>query len=143
MLGLAQSGKSPFTIANLIDDFNNDNFDELLLININLANNEKRTVARILEFADDYSIEMDKSLTLTNMLEIYNITTDFTHFLSSFLLWLRRRIVYTYAVFLSMGNFQLFSMVLRNSSHSSSRSSRIRSLFSSGKFPTSKPTESP
>lgn len=68
--------KSEYFTKLYIDDFNNDNFDELLLININLANNEKRTVARILEFADDYSIEMDKSLTLTNMLEIYNITTD-------------------------------------------------------------------
>ncbi len=68
--------KSEYFTKLYIDDFNNDNSEELLLININLANKENRTTARIIEFAEDYSITMDSSLILTNMLEIYNVVTD-------------------------------------------------------------------
>ena len=59
-----------------IDDFNNDDSDELLLLNINLTSSENRTTARIIEFDANYSISMDNSLTLSNMLEIHNIVTD-------------------------------------------------------------------
>ena len=68
--------KSEYFTNLYIADFNNDDSDELLLININLTSNENRTIARIIEFAEDYSIIMDDSFTLTNMLEIHNIVTD-------------------------------------------------------------------
>ncbi len=62
----------------VFEDLNNDNGDEIVLFRINLSDNEKRTTARILSFNDDYSINYDKLLTLTGLLEINNIVIDTT-----------------------------------------------------------------
>lgn len=59
-----------------IDDFNNDNADELFILNIDLANQTKNTVGRIISFNSDYEVVNDKQLTLTGMIEVFNIVTD-------------------------------------------------------------------
>ncbi len=59
-----------------ISDLNNDEADDLVLLNINLSDREKKTTSRILSFNDDYSVKQDKSVLLTGMLEVYNIVTD-------------------------------------------------------------------
>lgn len=59
-----------------VDDFNNDKCEEILLLNINLANIENRTTARLLSFDYDYLVDRDVTLTLSNMIDIYNIATD-------------------------------------------------------------------
>ncbi len=59
-----------------ISDLNNDEADDLVLLNINLSDREKKTTSRILSFNDDYSVKQDKSVLLTGMLEVYNIITD-------------------------------------------------------------------
>lgn len=59
-----------------VDDFNNDKCHEILLLNINLANIENRTTARLLSFNSDYLVDRDITLTLSNMVDIYNISTD-------------------------------------------------------------------
>ena len=59
-----------------VDDFNNDKCDEILLLNINLAKIENRTTARLLGFNSDYLVDRDITLTLSNMVDIYNIATD-------------------------------------------------------------------
>ena len=43
---------------------------------INLANIENRTTARLLSFDYDYLVDRDVTLTLSNMIDIYNIATD-------------------------------------------------------------------
>ena len=57
-------------------DLNNDSCDEIVLFLINLVESEKRTTARILSFNNDYSVNLDETLTLTGFLEINNIITD-------------------------------------------------------------------
>ena len=59
-----------------ISDLNNDEADDLVLLNINLTDREKKTSSRILSFNEDYSVKQDKSVLLTGMLEVYNIVTD-------------------------------------------------------------------
>lgn len=59
-----------------ISDLNNDQSDDLVLLNINLSDREKKTSSRILSFNEDYSVKQDKSVLLTGMLEVYNIVTD-------------------------------------------------------------------
>ena len=68
--------KTEYFTKIFVDDFNNDKCDEILLININLANIENRTTARLLSFNSDYLVDTDITLTLSNMLDIDNITTD-------------------------------------------------------------------
>ena len=68
--------KTEYFTKIFVDDFNNDKCDEILLININLANIENRTTARLLSFNSDYLVDTDITLTLSNMLDIYNVTTD-------------------------------------------------------------------
>lgn len=68
--------KTEYFTKIFVDDFNNDKTDEILLLNINLANVENRTTARLLSFNNDYLVDKDISLTLSNMLDIYNISTD-------------------------------------------------------------------
>lgn len=59
-----------------IGDLNNDDADDLILLNINLSDREKKTISRILSYNEDYSVKQDKSVFLTGMLEVYNIITD-------------------------------------------------------------------
>lgn len=68
--------KSEYFTKMYVDDFNNDNFDEILLLNINLSNAANLTTARLLSFNSEYVIEKDISLNLSNMLDIHNIATD-------------------------------------------------------------------
>ncbi len=59
-----------------VDDFNNDKSDEILLLNINHLNVGNRTTARLISFDNEYTVENDIALTLSNMLNVYNIVTD-------------------------------------------------------------------
>lgn len=68
--------KTEFFTKIFVDDFNNDKCSEILLLNINLANIENRTSARLISFDSDYLVDRDITLTLSNMLDIYNISTD-------------------------------------------------------------------
>ncbi len=60
----------------LIEDFNNDNAEELFVVNISFSNYEKLTSGRIISFNNDYSIDEDVKFTLTGVTEIFNIVTD-------------------------------------------------------------------
>ncbi len=68
--------KTEYFTKIFVDDFNNDRCDEILLLNINLANIENRTTARLLSFNYDYLVDRDITLTLSNMIDIYNVATD-------------------------------------------------------------------
>lgn len=68
--------KTEYFTKIFVDDFNNDKCDEILLLNINLANIENRTTARLLSFNSDYLVDRDITLTLSNMVDIYNVVTD-------------------------------------------------------------------
>ena len=68
--------KTEYFTKIFVDDFNNDKCDEILLLNINLANIENRTTARLLSFNSDYLVARDITLTLSNMVDIYNVVTD-------------------------------------------------------------------
>lgn len=68
--------KTEYFTKIFVDDFNNDKCDDILLININLANIENRTNARLVSFDSDYLVDTDTTLTLSNMLDIYNVVTD-------------------------------------------------------------------
>lgn len=59
-----------------VGDFNSDNSDEFLLVNIDFANPDIRTSGRILSYNDDYSLKDDISLQLSGMIEVINIVTD-------------------------------------------------------------------
>lgn len=59
-----------------ISDLNNDSADDLFLLNINLSDREKKTSGRILSFKEDYSINQDVKISMTGMLDVYNIETD-------------------------------------------------------------------
>lgn len=59
-----------------IDDLNGDNADELFVLNIDLSNQTKNTVGRIISFNSDYEVIYEKEFTITGMLEILNIVTD-------------------------------------------------------------------
>ena len=59
-----------------VGDFNADNSDEFLLVNIDLANTDNRTSCRILSYNDDYSSKDDIALQLSGMIEVLNIVTD-------------------------------------------------------------------
>lgn len=60
----------------LVDDFNGDGSDELLLVNIDLLNTENRTTARLLSFDENYVITRDVDITVSGLLEVFNIITD-------------------------------------------------------------------
>ncbi len=65
------------TYSNLyIKDLNNDNSDDFFFVNISLSGQEKKTTGRILSFNSNYSVSKEISVTLTGMLEVYNIVTD-------------------------------------------------------------------
>lgn len=68
--------KTEYFTKMFVDDFNKDNCDEILLLNINHANVEYRTTARLLSFDSEYVIKNDINLVLSNMLSIYNIVMD-------------------------------------------------------------------
>lgn len=68
--------KTEFFTKMFVSDFNNDNRDDILLININHSNIENRTTARLLSFDVKYSIVNDIPLVLSNMINIYNIAID-------------------------------------------------------------------
>lgn len=68
--------KTEYFTKIFVDDFNNDKCDEILLFNINLANIENRTIARLLSFDSNYLIDRDITLTLSNMIDVYNVATD-------------------------------------------------------------------
>lgn len=59
-----------------IDDFNGDNTDELFVLNIELSDQTKNTVGRIISFNLDYEVVYEKNFTMTGMLEFLNITND-------------------------------------------------------------------
>lgn len=59
-----------------IEDFNADNSMDLFLINISLTDLEKKTSGRILSFDENYSVVNDHLVSLTGMLDVYNIVSD-------------------------------------------------------------------
>ena len=59
-----------------VGDFNSDNSDEFLIVNIDLTNVENRATGRILSYNGDYSVKNDISLQLSGMIEVLNIVTD-------------------------------------------------------------------
>lgn len=66
------------TYTNLfIDDFNGDNSDELLILNLTFSNYGKDTKGRIISFDNAYSIVKDKHFNMTGFTDVYNIVTDF------------------------------------------------------------------
>lgn len=64
-----------FTKA-FVDDLNGDNADELFVLNIDLSNQTKNTVGRIISFNSAYEVVNEEEFTMTGMLEILNIVTD-------------------------------------------------------------------
>lgn len=64
-----------FTKA-FVDDLNGDNADELFVLNIDLSNQKKSTVGRIISFNSTYEVVNEEEFTMTGMLEILNIVTD-------------------------------------------------------------------
>ncbi len=64
-----------FTKA-FVDDLNGDNADELFVLNIDLSNQTKSTVGRIISFNSKYEVINEEEFTITGMLEILNIATD-------------------------------------------------------------------
>lgn len=60
----------------LVEDFNNDGSDDLLLVNINLSNIENRTTARLLSFNEKYTIMRDTVVAISGFLDVFNMTTD-------------------------------------------------------------------
>ncbi len=64
-----------FTKA-FVDDLNGDNADELFVLNIDLSNQTKNTVGRIISFNSSYEVVNEEEFTITGMLEILNIATD-------------------------------------------------------------------
>ncbi len=64
-----------FTKA-FIDDLNGDNADELFVLNIDLSNQTKNTVGRIISFNSAYKVVNEEEFTITGMLEILNVVTD-------------------------------------------------------------------
>ncbi len=64
-----------FTKA-FVDDLNGDNADELFVLNIDLSNQTKNTVGRIISFNSAYEVVNEEEFTITGMLEILNIVTD-------------------------------------------------------------------
>lgn len=64
-----------FTKA-FVDDLNGDNSDELFVLNIDLSNQTKSTVGRIISFNSAYEVANEEEFTMTGMLEILNIVTD-------------------------------------------------------------------
>lgn len=64
-----------FTKA-FVDDLNGDNADELFVLNIDLSNQTKSTIGRIISFNSTYEVVNEKEFTITGMLEILNIVTD-------------------------------------------------------------------
>ena len=59
-----------------VDDFNGDNADELFVLNIELSDQTKNTVGRIISFNTNYEVVYEKNFTMTGMLEFLNITSD-------------------------------------------------------------------
>lgn len=59
-----------------VDDFNNDAADEFLFVNIDLSNQQKKTVGKIIGFNDDFSISKDESFLMSSVIDVYNIITD-------------------------------------------------------------------
>lgn len=64
-----------FTKA-FVYDLNGDNADELFVLNIDLSNQTKNTVGRIISFNSAYEVVNEEEFTMTGMLEILNIVTD-------------------------------------------------------------------
>lgn len=64
-----------FTKA-FVDDLNGDSTDELFVLNIDLSNQTKSTVGRILSFNSTYEVVYEEEFTISGMLEILNIVTD-------------------------------------------------------------------
>ena len=64
-----------FTKA-FIDDLNGDNADELFVLNIDLSNQTKNTVGRIISFNSAYKVVNEEEFAITGMLEILNVVTD-------------------------------------------------------------------
>ncbi len=60
----------------LVDDFNGDGSDDLLLVNIDLLNTENRTTARFLSFDENYVITLDTIVAISGLLEVFNMTVD-------------------------------------------------------------------
>ena len=64
-----------FTKA-FVDDLNGDNADELFVLNIDLSNQKKNTVGRIVSFNSKYEVVNEEEFSITGMLEVLNIATD-------------------------------------------------------------------
>lgn len=64
-----------FTKA-FIDDLNGDNADELFVLNIDLSNQTKSTVGRIVSFNSAYEVVNEEEFVMTGVLEVLNIVTD-------------------------------------------------------------------
>ncbi len=59
-----------------VSDFNKDGSDDFLFVNLSFSGQEKKTTGRILSFNKDYSVARELSVSLTGLLEVYNIATD-------------------------------------------------------------------
>ena len=59
-----------------LEDIDNDKSIELFILNIGLSNKEKVTEARVLGFDKENSIVQDVTISLTGMLDVYNMVCD-------------------------------------------------------------------
>ena len=59
-----------------VKDLNNDNSDDLLLLNIDMLKEEKKTKGRIIRFDEEYSVVQDSEFVMTSMINILNIVQD-------------------------------------------------------------------
>lgn len=60
----------------LLGDLNGDGAEELFLVNLDLSNQENRTVGRILSFNGEYTVVKDENFALTGIIDVFNMTTD-------------------------------------------------------------------
>ncbi|MCH5190861.1 MAG: hypothetical protein J1F23_01710 [Oscillospiraceae bacterium] len=60
----------------LLCDLNGDKAEELFLVNLDLSNQENRTVGRILSFNNEYSVVKDEIFAMTGIIDVFNMTTD-------------------------------------------------------------------
>jgi|GEM_PF-6502364 len=59
-----------------VQDLNNDNSDDLLLLNIDLLKEDKKTKGRIIRFDENYSVIQDSEFLMTSMINVLNIMQD-------------------------------------------------------------------
>lgn len=60
----------------MLADLNGDNAEELFLVTLDLSNTQNRAVGRILSFDSGYTVVQDESFALTNIIDVFNMTTD-------------------------------------------------------------------